>query len=124
MADKRWKAQERRVMRWFGGERTPLSGSGSKMTRSDGLMENLYVENKDQRRHRGLRTLVDDTRAKAKEEGKLPIVTLTEPGVDGFLVVFCSADLDPPCEAVRAKVDGVEFIGLDLRRKGSGPSGE
>jgi hypothetical protein len=40
----RSKAHERRVARWFGTERTPLSGGASRHTRSDTLHPKLYIE--------------------------------------------------------------------------------
>ncbi len=40
----RSKTQERRVARFFGVERTPLSGGASRHTRSDTLHPTLYVE--------------------------------------------------------------------------------
>lgn len=47
MADKAWKAYERRVARFFGSERTPLSGINSRHdTSSDSLHSTLYVETK------------------------------------------------------------------------------
>lgn len=40
----RSKQQERRVSRFFGVERTPLSGGASRHTRSDTLHPDLYIE--------------------------------------------------------------------------------
>ena len=40
----RSKTQERRVARFFGTERTPLSGGASRHTRSDTLHPKLYIE--------------------------------------------------------------------------------
>lgn len=40
----RSKTQERRVARYFGVERTPLSGGASRHTRSDTLHPKLYIE--------------------------------------------------------------------------------
>ena len=91
MADRRWKAQERRIAGYFKTERTSLSGSGSKQTSSDTLHPKLYIETKDRKRHT-LWTLFDDTKKKAKVEGKLPVICLTEPNRRGFLVVLCSDD--------------------------------
>jgi hypothetical protein len=93
MSDKRWKAQERRVAAYFKTERTPLSGSNSKQTQSDTLHERLYIECKD-RKHHATWSLMDDAADKAKAEGKLPAVVLTEPNRRGFLVVIRSDDFE------------------------------
>lgn len=44
MADHNWKRYERRVARYFGTQRTPLSGGASRHTRSDTLDPRFYVE--------------------------------------------------------------------------------
>lgn len=93
MTDKRWKAQERRVAEYFKTERTPLSGSNGKQTQSDTLHEKLYVECKD-RKHHAVCALMDDTAKKAKNEGKIPMVCLTEPNRRGFLIVLRSCDYE------------------------------
>mgnify|MGYP000423855145 CR=1 FL=1 len=46
MARSTWKKLERRVARFFGSERTPLSGGNSKHTRSDSLHPDLFIEAK------------------------------------------------------------------------------
>lgn len=91
MADKRWKQQERRVAAFFNTSRTPLSGSHSKQTASDSLHPNLFVECKDRKRH-ALLALFDKTKIKAKAEGKVPVLCLTEPRRRGFLICLCSDD--------------------------------
>jgi hypothetical protein len=47
---KTWKAVERRVARFFGSERTPMSGGNSKHTRSDSLHPRLYIEVKSRKK--------------------------------------------------------------------------
>ena len=44
MADKAWKAFERRIAATLGTVRTPLSGGASRHTTSDTLHPDLYVE--------------------------------------------------------------------------------
>jgi len=44
MPDKAWKAFERRIAKSLGTERTPLSGGASRITTSDTLHLDLYVE--------------------------------------------------------------------------------
>jgi len=60
-----WKARERKVAREFGTERTPLSGGGSRHTRSDSLHAKLYMEQKLREKHSAI-TLWRDTAKKAK----------------------------------------------------------
>lgn len=93
MTDKRWKAQERRVAAYFKTERTPLSGVNSKQTSSDTLHDRLYIECKD-RKHHAVCGLMDETADKARGEGKTPVVCLTEPNREGFLIVLRSCDFE------------------------------
>ncbi len=95
MADKTWKADERKVARMFGAERNRLSGSSGRDcdSCSDSNHARLYIEAKRKKRHT-VYTLYDDTAAKAKAEGKLPVVYLKEAGRQGFLVVMSSKDFD------------------------------
>ena len=89
MADKTWKKAERRICRYFGAERNPLSGENSRHTRSDCLHETLYIEVKHRKKHSAV-TLCDDTAKKAKKEGKIPVVCLAEKGRHGFwILVHC-----------------------------------
>lgn len=46
MTKSTWKKTERRVARFFGAERNPLSGGNSKQTRSDSLHKKLFIETK------------------------------------------------------------------------------
>jgi len=93
VSDKAWKALERRVARFFGGERNALSGRNSKAGSSgDVLHPNLYVECKQRVRHSAV-TLWDKTNAEATKEGKLPVVVLAEKNRPGFWVLVHSDDL-------------------------------
>lgn len=88
-----WKRGESRTARYFGAERTPLSGGNSKITRSDSLHKKLYLEVKMRVKH-SVVTLWDDTKRKAKKEGKIPVVCLKEKGREGAWLVVHSNDLD------------------------------
>jgi len=88
-----WKSGEARVARFFGAERTPLSGGNSKMTRSDTLHPDLYIECKH-RKSMAIWTEYQGARDKAKQEGKTPILTLQVKDMKGFLIVIHSDDLD------------------------------
>ena len=88
---KTWKAIERKVAKFFGVERTPLSGGNSKITRSDTLHKNLFIETKYRKKHTAI-TLWDDTKAKAEKENKIPVVCLAEKSRHGFWLLIKSTD--------------------------------
>jgi len=92
MADKTWKAAERRIATYFGTERTPLSGGNGKQTRSDTLHEDLFIEAKWRAKHSAV-SLWDETKKLADKEGKTPVVCLCEKGRPGFWIVCHSDDL-------------------------------
>lgn len=73
MPDKAWKAAERRIAKFLGVERNALSGGNSKVTRSDTLHPEIYLESKWSARS-SLWTLWKDTKKKAQAEGKIPVV--------------------------------------------------
>jgi hypothetical protein len=80
MTSASWKVAERRIARRFGAERNPLSGIRSGHgTHSDSLHPKLYIETKHFARH-ALFPLLDDTRTKAKREGKTALVALCRKG--------------------------------------------
>ena len=107
MADKTWKAFERRVARFFGTERNALSGGKSKLTRSDSLHPKLFVEAKQRKRFAVVR-LWDATKRLADREQKTPVVCLSEKGRPGFWILVHSDDLKtltrgvPACRAPAA----------------------
>lgn len=109
MADRLWKAAERRVAKLIGTERTPLSGGNGKQTRSDTLHPDFFVEHKARKRH-ALLAVLRDAEAKGKLEGKLGIVTLTETG-DGQVYVLLRA------EAHLLHLLAVEIEKADLARE-------
>jgi hypothetical protein len=102
MASDTWKAVERKVARFFGAERNPLSGSRSgNGTHSDSLHERLYIETKHRVRHAAV-TLWRDTAQKAKRERKVPAVALAERNKPGFWILVHSSDLEAVAKEVRA----------------------
>ncbi len=70
-----WKSLERRVAATLSTERTPLSGSNSKITSSDTLSDTYYVECKLKARL-PLHSLFLKTQMQARKEGKKPILVL------------------------------------------------
>lgn len=92
MADKTWKAAERRVANYFNTERTPLSGGNGKQTRSDTLHETLFIECKHRQKHSAV-TLWDETKKLAAKEDKTPVVCLVEKNRPGFWLLIHSDDL-------------------------------
>jgi hypothetical protein len=81
-----WKQFERRVARFFGSTRTPLSGGNGKVTRSDSLHPALFIEAK-LRVKSPVHRLFAETAALAVKEGKTPILALQEKHHPGWLLV-------------------------------------
>lgn len=80
MADKDWKREEREVARMLGSTRTPLSGSRSgHLTSSDTLHPTYYIETKLYARAAVI-TLFETVRAKARKEGKAPVLVMRMKG--------------------------------------------
>ena len=92
MADKTWKAVERRVASFFGVRRNPLSGSNSGGTHSDSLHKQLFIETKHRKKHAAI-SLWRKTEELACKENKIPVVVLVEKGAKGFWFVIHSSDL-------------------------------
>jgi len=84
---KYWKTFERRIARSVGTERTPLSGGGSKHTRSDTLHDTLYIEAKCRARH-SIFTWWRQCVGNAIIEHKTPILALHEKSHVGALAVM------------------------------------
>ena len=89
--NKTWKSVERWVANFFGTERTPLSGGNSKITRSDTLSEDFFIEVKHRKKHTAV-TLYESTKQLAMKESKIPIVVLSEKGKHGKYILFNSND--------------------------------
>jgi len=88
-----WKVLERRIARVFKSERTPLSGGNGKITRSDTLSKDFFIEIK-QRKKFSLWTLWKEVEKQARVENKTPVIGLQEKYKKGFLVVIHSDYLD------------------------------
>ena len=86
-----WKNLERKVAKFFNSERTPLSGGNSKITRSDSLHPNLFLEVK-QRKKLAIWSLWRDTKKLADKEDKMPALIHHEKGKKGFLISVHSND--------------------------------
>ena len=91
--DKAWKQRERQVAKYFGGQRTPLSGGNGKITRADVIHDSGCVECKLREEHTAI-TLRDETNEMAKKEKKTPGIALGEKGRPGFCVMVHSDDVD------------------------------
>ena len=89
-----WKKAEAPVAALIGARRQVLSGSSRRddTTRSDSTHPRIFVEAKYRQRHT-VRSLFDDTKAKARKEGKTPVVALIDKGRPGCLVCVHSDDL-------------------------------
>jgi hypothetical protein len=87
-----WKGRERQVAKFFGTERTPLSGGNSKHTRSDTLHEHLFVECKQRKVHAAVKQWYE-TALLARKENKIPVVCLSQKGKPGFFILVHSSDL-------------------------------
>lgn len=79
MSDKTWKAEERRIAEMFGTRRTPLSGQNSGHTGADTLHPTLFIEAK-QRAKIPFWTTWMEVRARARTEGKQPILVMHKKG--------------------------------------------
>lgn len=89
MADKAWKAFERKVAAYFGGTRCPVLGDD---TRADVTHDTLFIECKKRKKHTVV-TLWDTVKERAGREDKTPVVCLSENGRPGFWIVVHSDDL-------------------------------
>lgn len=91
MADKAWKAFERRVASFFGATRNPLSGGDSKHTRADIIHPTLFVECKQRKAHSVIRVW-DEAAEQARAEGKTAVVALSEKNRPGFWILCKQTD--------------------------------
>ena len=90
---KHWKQTERRMAKAFNTTRTPLSGSNSKHnTNSDTLSPYFYLESKSAKRH-AVWSLWDETKPKARKEGKPGAIVLHRDRSPGFIIAIHSDDL-------------------------------
>lgn len=91
-----WKGLESRVCKKFLGTRTPLSGSNSQHgTSADcmncAILPNVYIEIKS-RSELYTHALFKDAAAKAKKEGKLPLLVTHQKNDKGELVTLRLSD--------------------------------
>lgn len=77
MADKSWKAFERRIADALGTKRNPLSGSNSGHSESDTLHPELFIECKLRKRIPFMKDW-EKTKKSAKKEKKIPLVVFHE----------------------------------------------
>ncbi len=99
MADKAWKALERRVAAFLGGQRNRMSGAVDQLTAGDVVHDNLYIEVK----HRA--TLAVDTWMmeavdSARSEMKTPILALHRKGSKTVMYVFTEKNAEFVCMEV------------------------
>lgn len=109
MPDKSWKQFERRVARFFGSERTALSGGNSKVTRSDSLHPSLFIEAKQRQRFAAVR-LWDATKRLADREAKTPVVCLSEKGRPGFWILIHADDMAALSASIDEVADRLNFV--------------
>ena len=97
MANKsNWKGRERQAAAYFNGRRTPPFHPE---TRGDVLHDTLYIECKQRKKHAVI-SLWDDTNEKAKQEGKTPVVWLTEKNRPGAWLVIHSDHVRAVCDEI------------------------
>ena len=117
-----WKRREREQAGFFGAKRVPLSGSNSgHNTSSDSLHPTIYLECKHRAKHSAI-TLWDDTAAKAKAEGKVPVVAMSEKGRQGFWLLVHSSDLNvvADCHTIAEKKKAAAEVCGDVCAKCGG----
>jgi len=107
MSHPAWKKRERKAARAVGAERNIGSGSLGRADRSssDSTSDVIYLECKHRKKHSAV-TLWDDTKAKAKKEGKLPVVHLTEHNRPGAWVLLKDSDVIAYAEHLKRVQEG------------------
>ena len=88
-----WKTMERTVARKFGTTRTPLSGGNSKMTRSDTLHPNLFIECKYRAKLPSYINELRIVKQRAEAESKIAMMVFKEKGQMGEFVLLELDDL-------------------------------
>ena len=102
MPDKAWKNRERLVAKFFGGMRNALSGINSKVTHSDVIHDNLFIECKLRAKHTAIK-LWDDTKSLADKEKKTPVIALCEKNRPGFWIMVHSDDFEKVSKELKNK---------------------
>lgn len=113
MADKSWKAFERRTAVFFGCVRNALSGRNSKHTASDTLHPYLFIECKLRAKHAHHETY-SEAEKWAKEEGKIPVVVTQKKYANSFLIVI---DKDYLLEFCRRFLESKGYKVIRVRTK-------
>lgn len=112
MADKVWKAVERKIARFFGTERAPGSGSSGKITASDTLHPKLFIEIKHRSKN-AVMAWYRKAREKAKREKKIPVVALHLKSTHTWLIVCSVSDLPQVANFLESEVPDDEQWPLD-----------
>ena len=97
MPNKGWKQYERLVAAFFQTRRNPLSGFNAGHSGSDSLHRKFYIECK-LRANSYIHSLFQETKPKAKKEGKLPVLAVKTKFDNGFMVAVHSDDLLEFCQ--------------------------
>ena len=87
MADKTWKAVERRVARMFNAQRNPLSGKNSRHTQADVIHNKLFIEVKHRSRIPFYKVW-EDTKHKAYQENKIPVLVIHQKGSKDYIAII------------------------------------
>jgi hypothetical protein len=89
-----WKRREAKAAALFGARRQRCSGSSGRpdCSRSDSTHERLYLETK-LRGHHAAVALLDEVKAQARREGRVPVLCLATKGRRGIVLVLDAADL-------------------------------
>ena len=87
MADKPWKNEERTVARMFGTERALMKGTEEK----GDIISDLFMVDVKLRKRWNVQTWYRELRESSRKKGKIPILTVREPGKKLRLAVL---DLD------------------------------
>ena len=87
-----WKKGEMRIAKMFGTTRTPLSGGNSKITRSDTLSPDLFLEIKHVKRPPGNNIWLKATEL-AKKEKKIPALVFLKKNYPEPLILCKLSDI-------------------------------
>jgi hypothetical protein len=87
-----WKGTEKKAASFVGTDRNPFSGSTGGLSASDSIHDRLFLECKTKQKH-SVKTLYDDTKVLADNEGKIPVLLLNETGSKDVLWVIEQKDV-------------------------------
>ena len=89
-----WKRREGQVAGLFGAKRQRCSGSSGRpdCSRSDSTHPTLFVETKLRANHAAV-ALLDQVKALARREGRVPVVAMAVKGRRGVVLVMDAEDL-------------------------------